>query len=651
MLKFRDLSIRWKTAIPIIIFISFGVLLTIYVTGVKTRSIVLDEIRESSLERLRDTVLNSLTTMMLTGDYAKSETAFLGQMQKVSDIKVLRAESVNKDFATVESGSHQQPSDSLEREVLEKGVERIQIEGDFVRGVFPYIAKKDFMGKDCLSCHRVREGDVLGAVSIRIPIKESAARIRSLQYLYGLLGLFGIFAVVLIVLFVVRFTHMPLVNLAADLKDVSNRHEHLVLSYKGKDEVAQVALNVSKSIQYFNSMIHTMLVNTSKLLPIVDILKNMVEKTAAGAKKQSDQASGIATASQEMSHTITDIANNAAAVARTAAGALDEASRGSSVADNAVSTVNSVHLSTAELTKSVEGLNNRVGEIGDIVTVIKDIADQTNLLALNAAIEAARAGEQGRGFAVVADEVRKLAERTIRATSEISAKIEAVQAESGKTMTSMSEASEKVSRATGDIQNVGAALTAILSAVQEVLDQITRIAASVEEQSATSEEVSKNITITSEIARDIENQSATVNAEVNKLASFAEEMRASTKGIKTRGGAMVMFELAKNDHSGFVKKIGSCLRGELNLDPSSLPDHHDCRFGKWYYKEGIEICGNVSTYRAIEPPHDKIHSLAKDAVAAHNSGETDKAQRLYREMEAVSGQILQLLDENKEACS
>ena len=251
-------------------------------------------------------------------------------------------------------------------------------------------------------------------------------------------------------------------------------------------------------------------------------LSAQIEQCSQGATEQSDRVQGTAAAVEQMNATILEVAKNAGNTARSAGEAQEMARRGAKLADDVVGAVNAVRQQAASLKDTMSGLGQRAQGIGAVMNVISDIADQTNLLALNAAIEAARAGEAGRGFAVVADEVRKLAEKTMTATREVGQAIAGIQQGTAETVAMVDEAVASVEEATSLARRSGEALTDIVTKVSSAGDQVQAIAAAAEEQSSTVEEISRAVAAINRIAGETADamiQSATA---VTDLADQAQ---------------------------------------------------------------------------------------------------------------------------------
>jgi len=237
------------------------------------------------------------------------------------------------------------------------------------------------------------------------------------------------------------------------------------------------------------------------------------------------QAGTVATASEEMSCTSSEIANNCLMAVESSQRASDSASSGFGVVQETVDEMGRIAERVKESAQTVESLGARSDQIGEIVGTIEDIADQTNLLALNAAIEAARAGEQGRGFAVVADEVRALAERTTKATKEIGTMIKAIQMETKGAVSSMEEGVKAVEKGTIDAARSGHALQEILEQANSVTMQINQIATAAEEQTATTNEITNNIQQITEVVHETAKGSQESAAAANQLSRLAEELQ------------------------------------------------------------------------------------------------------------------------------
>ena len=249
------------------------------------------------------------------------------------------------------------------------------------------------------------------------------------------------------------------------------------------------------------------------------------EEMATGMSEQSSQVNEISSAIEEMSASITEVAHKSRDAAEKANHSGDTAREGGSIVDQTVTGMNGISEAVSTSAVAVQELGKRGEQIGEVIEVINDIADQTNLLALNAAIEAARAGEHGRGFAVVADEVRKLADRTTKATEEVAQSINAIQTETQTAVEKMQAGTEQVGQGVELANKAGASLQEIVSGAGDVAGLVQSIAAAAEQQSSASEEVSRNvesITAVTSQATEGAQQSAAASAQ---LSSKAEQLQ------------------------------------------------------------------------------------------------------------------------------
>ncbi len=253
-------------------------------------------------------------------------------------------------------------------------------------------------------------------------------------------------------------------------------------------------------------------------------LSAQIEQSDRGAGEAAQRLSEAATAMNEMNATVQEVARNASAASAASADTKDKATAGAQVVERSLRRIESVHQVSLELKDDMTQLNEHAQDITRIMGVISDIADQTNLLALNAAIEAARAGEAGRGFAVVADEVRKLAEKTMASTNDVGNAIKAIQESTAKSTASVDNAVAQIEEATGLANESGRALEEIVTTAETTADQVNAIATASEEQSAASEEINHSILLCNDMSRQIADAMAEAAKAVSGLAREAQEL-------------------------------------------------------------------------------------------------------------------------------
>jgi methyl-accepting chemotaxis protein len=304
------------------------------------------------------------------------------------------------------------------------------------------------------------------------------------------------------------------------------------VSISGKDEFAWMCWEYSQGRKGFMALVKEILGSAGQLAAAAEELSAITEQSNAGVMRQQGEIGQVATAMNEMSATVAEVSKNAASAATAAQEADQQANDGWNVVNTTVQTINNLASEVERTSEVIENLKGDSLSIGTVLDVIRDIAEQTNLLALNAAIEAARAGEQGRGFAVVADEVRTLASRTQQSTREINDMIERLQNGANQAVSVMEMGRAKAEESVAQAAKAGEALQSITGVVDKIKSMNMQIASAAEEQSSTAEEINRNIVNISEVAQETAGGSQQTASASDELARLASDLQSQVGKFK-----------------------------------------------------------------------------------------------------------------------
>lgn len=483
--------------------------------------------------QIANEIIDSANMLMVIGQISETSNRKLliqkvGSGINVKSVQIVRAKQVVDLYGA--GLPEEAVKDDVQRQVIESKKASVTFGKDasgspILRVVTPYLAEKNFHGTDCTVCHATEAGTVLGASDVVIDMKPDYERIgrMELETILGQLVL-HLFLFFFIDFSVKRYVRRPSDLVRKEFRNIMEGNLDGELDVSVHDEMGALLCEIQIMQTYLRTMVDEIVTPVKKMQERIVDMDTKVTGVANNAVTEQDHIQQIAATMEQFSQSVAEVASMAADSLKDAKEMRQIVDENNKNMELSIIATGKVATTVQSSSKTISDLGESIQRIGVIANAIKEIAEQTNLLALNAAIEAARAGEQGRGFAVVADEVRKLAERTATSTKDIAKTISEINAISGSAVKSMQDAVVEVEGGITLIRKNGEGLKQIMSATMNVSERVDHIANASKEQSVAGESVAQSLErITGLVDNNTQSaQEAKVSAE--ELAKSADEL-------------------------------------------------------------------------------------------------------------------------------
>ena len=531
MRKLADtpISLRLTGAIWLMLLLAWGGMIA-WETRVNRETAIAQA--QDFARSIHEMTMAGLTGMMITGTVGQ-RAVFLDQIRQLSvikDLEVIRGDAVSTQFGPGDRPPPQLDADEqaalqTRREVLR--IERDPAVGEYLRVVTPTLASENYLGKNCVACHQVPAGTPLGLVSMKVSLDKVNAAVDTFMWKSIVSALVvSLPLIAFVVFFVRRFVVTPLTAMNASLAEIAAGEGDLTrrLPVAGRDEIGQTAAAFNSMLGTIAQLVRHVGDSAQQVTGSARQLADGAARVADGSRRQNEHSGQIALAVESVAAGVASVAGSAGRVHQGSLESLRRAEEGAATLHRLVAEVDHAEGAVRQMAESVEHFVASTASISTLTREVREIAEQTNLLALNAAIEAARAGEHGRGFAVVADEVRKLAEKSAHSASEIDAVTSRLGLQSEAVHEAVQVGLSHLGSSRTAVASVSQAIAAANESVVAVGHGLDEIAEATEQQRSASAEVAAGIEEIARMARD------------NTMA--VETTAEATRGLETLAGAL-----------------------------------------------------------------------------------------------------------------